>query len=45
MKEPIIITLIIWASIEIVFYIIDKIQNILNRKKDGDEKIIDINKK
>ena len=45
MKEPIIITLIIWASIEIVFYVIDKIQNILNRKQDGDKESIDINKK
>ena len=42
MKEPIIITLIIWASIEIVFYVIDKIQN---RKQDGDDESIDINKK
>ena len=45
MKEHIIITLIIWAAIEIVFYVIDRIQNILNRKKDGDEESIDINKK
>lgn len=45
LKEPIILTLIIWGAIEIVFYTIDRIQNILNRKQDVDEESIDINKK
>ena len=39
MKEPIILTLIIWGAIEIVFLAIDKFQKISDRKQDEDESI------
>lgn len=41
MTEPIIVTLIIWAAIEIAFLAIDKFQKISDRKQDEDDESID----
>lgn len=45
MTKPILCTIVIWLTVEAIYFVVEKIQKISERRRDKNMKSTDINKK